>query len=101
MINAKEELIQTIGEIGVIAAAIDLGDEPQNKKTFRLKQNHSNADWLNFLNQLDFKYDDGYGGQELFGTVWLSDGTWLERGEYDGSEWWEKRMLPEIPQELK
>ena len=23
--------------------------------------------------------------QELFGTVWLEDGTWLSRGEYEFS----------------
>jgi len=39
-------------------------------------------------------YDNGYGGQELFGTIVFKDGTWLERGEYDGSEWWEHRKLP-------
>jgi len=49
------------------------------------------------LQVLDFRYDGGYGGQELFGTVWLKDGTWMERGEYDGSEWWEHRTRPEIP----
>lgn len=38
---------------------------------------------------LDFDYDSGYGGQELFGHIWYADGTWSNRGEYDGSEWWE------------
>jgi hypothetical protein len=46
---------------------------------------------------LDFEYDNGYGGQELYGTVWLVDETWLSRGEYDGSEWWEHNVLPVIP----
>lgn len=45
---------------------------------------------------LDFEYDSGYGGQELFGTVWYTDGTWSERGEYDGSEWWEHKKCPDI-----
>jgi hypothetical protein len=31
--------------------------------------------------------------------VWLDDGTWLSRGEYDGSEWWEHNQLPTIPYE--
>jgi hypothetical protein len=40
---------------------------------------------------------DWSSGQELYGTVWLEDGTWLSRGEYDGSEWWEHNVLPPIP----
>jgi len=40
------------------------------------------------LNKLNVEYDDGYGSQELEGIVLFKDGTWLEREEYDGSEWW-------------
>jgi hypothetical protein len=29
------------------------------------------------------------------------DGTWSERGEYDGSEWWNYQKCPDIPSELK
>lgn len=48
-----------------------------------------------FLETLaSINYDNGYGSQELFGTIVFKDGTWLERGEYDGSEWWEYRKLP-------
>lgn len=39
-------------------------------------------------------YDDGYGVQELFGTIVLKDKSWLERYVYDGSEWWEHKVLP-------
>lgn len=49
------------------------------------------------LPRLDFEYDNGYGRQELEGTVWYSDGTWSERGEYDGSEWWEHHESPSLP----
>lgn len=49
------------------------------------------------LPRLDFEYDDGYGMQELEGTVWYSDGTWSEREEYDGSEWWAYRKCPIMP----
>lgn len=43
------------------------------------------------------EYDAGYGSQELSGTIWYTDGTWSERVEYDGSEWWAYRCRPEIP----
>lgn len=41
-------------------------------------------------------YDNGYGSaevaQDLVIVFW--DGTWLERYEYDGSEWWEHKSTP-------
>ncbi len=49
------------------------------------------------LGELNFDYDSGYGSQELFGNIWYNDGTWSERGEYDGSEWWEHKSRPDIP----
>ena len=36
-----------------------------------------------------------------FGVVWLTDGSWLERYEYDGAENWELKKLPTIPVELR
>lgn len=41
-------------------------------------------------------YDSGYGGAEIAGdlVVVFTDGSWLERGEYDGSEWWDFKKLP-------
>jgi hypothetical protein len=50
------------------------------------------------LPKLDFDYNDGYGSQELDGTIWFSDGTWSEREEYDGSEYWEYKLgCPDLP----
>ena len=46
------------------------------------------------IERLNFIYDAGYGGQELFGIVKYKDGTWATRGEYDGSEWWEYHDAP-------
>lgn len=49
------------------------------------------------LPKLDFDYNNGYGSQELDGTIWFSDGTWSERYEYDGSEWWVYKLCPDLP----
>ena len=49
------------------------------------------------LPKLDFEYDKGYGVQELKGTIWYSDGTWSDRGEDAGSEWWEHQACPSLP----
>lgn len=53
-----------------------------------------------FLAVLNVHYDSGYGGQNLFGHIWYMDGTWSERGEYDGSEWWDHKYAPELPEGL-
>lgn len=47
-----------------------------------------------------YRYDSGYGGQELFGCVWMDNGEWITRGEYDGSEWWDYHRVPEVPNKL-
>ena len=58
------------------------------------------ADFAEFLESLDFEYDDGYGTQELFGEIWYEDGSWSEREEYDGSECWAYKCSPPIPAKL-
>ncbi len=102
MRNAKEELLKLIeGKAKVKCATITNGDElDEDNKDILLKVGYSENEWTEFLKSLNFSYDAGYGRQNLFGTVWLEDGTWCTRGEYDGSEWWEHNQLPEIPSEL-
>lgn len=43
-----------------------------------------------------FEYHSGYGGQEIDPSlkIVLNDGSWLERAEYDGAEWWEFKKSP-------
>jgi len=44
----------------------------------------------------DFVYDAGYGGNEVnMSLVVVGEDWWLERHEYDGSEWWEFKTLPQ------
>lgn len=70
-------------------------DYDEHPMLIELRSNRDEQDEFFFLEDLaSINYDNGYGGQELFGTIVLKDGTWLERGEYDGSEWWEHRKLP-------
>lgn len=102
--NARAEFINEISGKKVLCAQIqhgeDYGDEDDKPSIFNLTTGWTEEDWKEFLDSLDFNYDSGYGGQKLFGTIWYSDGTWSERGEYDGSEWWEHRQCPNIPEEL-
>jgi hypothetical protein len=102
LINAKLELLTAVRDYEVLAAAIthrSIYAGGTNHDAI-LKVGHTQADWEAFIEVLDFKYDAGYGGQELYGLVWLTDGTWLERGEYDGSEWWDHHICPILPKEL-
>lgn len=51
--------------------------------------------WDDFATLADFNYDSGYGSNEVQSDLFVvGDGWWLERGEYDGSEWWEFKTLP-------
>ena len=48
----------------------------------------------------DFKYDNGLGGNYVNHTLKLvGKDFWLERGEYDGSEWWEFKSFPKKPKQ--
>lgn len=93
--NAKKELMDHVGMQNVKHVHIvrrywddDHEAEAENVIAGTLEE---------VLPLLDFEYDNGYGGQELFGNIWYTDGTWSERGEYDGSEWWEYKACPPIP----
>lgn len=45
-----------------------------------------------------FWYDNGYGLAEIPPFILsMSDGTWYERAEYDGSEWWRHVVPPTCP----
>ena len=44
-----------------------------------------------------FDYDSGFGGARVNQSLTVvGDDWWLERGEYDGSEWWEFKTLPKL-----
>jgi hypothetical protein len=107
MANAKEELLSTLerAKSSIKCATLTVGREyweEATKNIINLKEGYSKKEYEEFLNRLDFEYDNGYGGQELYGIVWLmEENTWLERGEYDGSEWWEYNKCPKIPERLK
>ena len=51
-----------------------------------------------FRIQADKSYDSGYGCAEVNESLLIvGDGWWLERREYDGSEWWEFVTAPVKP----
>lgn len=51
----------------------------------------------NFLKLADVEYDSGFGSTKVADDLMIiGNGFWLERHEYDGSEWWEYKELPKI-----
>jgi hypothetical protein len=102
--NAKEELIKVLNKKpNVLCAQIDVLSDTSYSidKKLNLPMDYTQEMWDQFLKLFDFQYDNGYGIQRLCGTIWFVNGDWLERGEYDGSEWWEYKTCPEIPDYLK
>ena len=109
MTNALKELLPYITDKKIKAAIInyhpstlweneDDDQVPHPAKILFLKENHTEEEFHQFLKDMDFMYDAGYGGQELHGTIWFeTTDCWLTRGEYDGSEWWDLNYMPEIP----
>jgi hypothetical protein len=100
--NAKEEFLGHIKDRKVLCADMAHQDCWHNGPStdFKLPVSYTQKQYNEFINSLDFEYDKGYGGQELFGTIWYTDGTWSDRGEYDGSEWWNYQRCPSIPENL-
>lgn len=94
MANVKHELQKVLSDNhkttqDIAYGVIRLGYYLDGAKIFELGTDIA-------INTLDEHYDNGYGAQELFGYIVFTDGTWLERHEYDGSEWWEFKRTPTL-----
>ena len=106
--NAKDEFIKHTGEVsaGIICALLvrEIFDSEYCgyvNVEYILPTNYTADEYDKFLQTIDFEYDNGFGGQEIYGVVIYDDKSWSERGEYDGSEWWEYKSLPEIPESCR
>ena len=93
MKNAATELRDALdGESRMIGADIEIIlKDDVNEIT--LYEDFTEEELEEFWSKLDVEYDSGYGTQYVFGKVWLKDGGFLERREYDGSEWWTHQPL--------
>jgi len=89
MINAYKEFQKHIAEVGVPVVAVEVG--------FKIGLHTFKRVGRALKRLLDVEYDNGFGSQELFGTIWYADGTWSSREEYDGSEYWGYHKCPELP----
>ena len=100
MSNAKTEFLGEVEGKTVKCAVVKYGAYELFTAEYFLQCNYTRAEYDAFLQSLDFEYHDGFGTQELFGTIWYTDGTWSERYEYDGRENWVQKEIPVIPPDL-
>lgn len=91
MINAKEELLEALQRSGKSIEDIEFAGIRHNCNINDFSCVTESTDLL--LKSLDFLYDNDYGVQYIYGYILFRDGSWLERREYDGAEWW-KFMIP-------
>ena len=99
--NAMTEIVKLLTNANIPLRNIQAAKiEYRNSVPMYLYPGHSDSEfdrWLSKMNE--FNYYSGYGGQELFGTIWLKNGLWMTRGEYDGSEWWILHKRPPLPKQ--
>ena len=61
-------------------------------------ENYVYFSWDHFAEIADKEYNNGYGGTEVaYDLLIVGDDWWMERGEYDGSEWWSFKTMPQKP----
>lgn len=95
--NAKQEFLRVTEKHNVLCATIMISHNWDDSTTFNLRPGYTPEQYQQFVDNLDFDYDDGYGTQHLFGTIWCDHGVWFDRHEYDGAESWEHHKYPAIP----
>ena len=75
----------------------------QNDKTFDDvifvgdRATHTKMTVKEFLEHANVEYKNGYGIEEInTDLIIVGKDFWLERHEYDGSEWWEYKSMPNV-----
>ena len=84
MSNLLRETISTLNKNGKNSGDVRFVQSPR-----------CSFSWDEFAALADRDYNSGYGGNEVLQElVVVGDVWWLERHEYDGSEWWEYKERP-------
>lgn len=101
-VNARVEFEEHLAEVEdkvILAAYLKHDRNDGTLKSYYLKIGFDEQAYQVFLDEIDkLVYDAGFGQQELYGEIFWTDGTWSERQEYDGSEWWALVEKPTIPE---
>lgn len=98
MVNLLEETIEFLEECG----------KSEDDITYVLGKRKDDKDYwteLKFMTSWELfksiakntEYDNGFGGNYIaMGLKIVGKTFWLERNEYDGSEWWEYKEFPNL-----
>lgn len=55
--------------------------------------------WEQFKSKANVNYDAGFGSPKVADDLLVvGNNWWLERHEYDGSEWWKFKQMPKTPE---
>jgi hypothetical protein len=81
MTNLLAETLNDIKELGYV---------PEDIIFIGSRKSGHQCTWGEFANLADVEYDESYGAQKVATDLEIvfSDGSGMQRGEYDGSEWW-------------
>lgn len=73
-----------------------LQENGKNESDVRWVGNQTHyCDWSRFKAIADTEYDNGYGRMEVaYDLIIAGNDWWLERAQYDGSEWWAFKQMP-------
>jgi hypothetical protein len=59
------------------------------------------TNWTIFKKNANVEYDQGFGAAKVAQDLLIvGEGWWMERHEYDGSEWWEFKTIPTKPEKI-
>lgn len=78
IINAKQEFLNCTKNLNIIA--VDISFDGSDTDFFKLKPLYTNDEYEKLLVYLDHDYNNGYGGQELYGIIYCEGGIWIDRG---------------------
>lgn len=78
------------------------GKSPKDVRWIGSRDGRYAITWKEFEKIANVEYDNGYGSQKVaMDLVVVGDDWWLERHEYDRSEWWEFKTLPKKKPDAK
>lgn len=87
MISAKIELENVLKNYGkkLKAAAIEkIESHWETDGKFYLYSDYTEQECKDFMESIDFEYDDGFGAEYLVGILWFTDNTYAVPQFYDG-----------------
>ena len=101
--TCKQEFLDEVKDKDLLCAFIvrqfqDSRSYKTKGKRYILKVGFTKEGYAEFLKSIDFKYNGDF--KIPYATIWYNDGTWSERAEYDGKEWYEHKKFPNIPKTL-